>query len=92
MNQALESMETWTLDHSVPLPVWRRRQDCSWLHTRQIFRVFSNSRLYAAILLVKELVIADHRRVLGVLRSNLGWKALLPILRIVKAILVHLVH
>lgn len=83
------STETWMLDHSVPLSVRRRRQDCSWLHSRQIFRVFSHGRLYAAVLLVKELVIADHRRVLGVL---LGWKAVLPILRIVKAILVHLVH
>lgn len=85
-------METWILDHSVPLPVRRRRQDCSWLHSRQIFRVFSHGRLYAAVLLVKELVIADHRRVFGVLRGNLGRKAVLPILRIVKAILVHLVH
>lgn len=76
------------LDHSVPLPVGRRRQDGAGFQgkLRHVFRVFSYHWPYVSVLLVEQLGIGGTT--LGPVRNCLarrfGGQAVLPVFRIVK--------
>lgn len=76
------------LDHSVPLPVGWRRQDCTRFQgkLRHVFRVFSYHWPYVSILLIEELGVGGTS--LGAVRGRLvSWfrrQAVLPVFWIVK--------
>lgn len=84
-------MEWNRLDHSVPLPVGRRRQDGARLEGKlgHVLGVFGYSWSYVSILLIEELGVggAPLGAVGGRLARRFGRQAVLPVLWIVKGYL-----